>query len=141
MTHADGSTTALGRFVTVAGIVEILVGVAAWAVVSKRLADEKIVIPGSARWFPNRTVRDPLTAFEEAEVVRQIALKATGERTYGEMAEDDPMSRMALDASLIRSSLFTAILAFGMAATQVALGAVFVVIGEALTTARPRRRG
>jgi heme A synthase len=128
----------LGRFVTAAGIVEVLVGAAAWAVVSRRLADEKIVVPGSARWFPNRTVRDPLSALEEAEVVRRITLKATGGRTYGEMAEDDPMARMALDASLIRSSLFTAILAFGIAATQVALGAVFVVLGRALAGARSR---
>ncbi len=138
MTQADGSTAVLGRFVTAAGIVEILVGAAVWAVVSRRLADERIVVPGSARWFPNRTVRDPLTAFEEAEVVRRITLKATGGRTYGEMAEDDPKARMALDASLIRSSLFTAILAFGMAATQVALGAVFVIVGKALVDPRPR---
>lgn len=138
MTRAAGSMVGLGRFVTAAGIVEMLVGAAAWTLVSRRLADEKIVVPASARWFPNKTVRDPLTAFEEAEVVRQITLKATGGRTYGEMAADDPMSRMALDASLIRSSLFTAILAFGMAATQVALGAVFVVIGRALTDARSR---
>jgi heme A synthase len=138
MTQAGGSTAVLGRFVTAAGIVEILVGAAVWAVVSRRLADERIVVPGSARWFPNRTVRDPLTAFEEAEVVRRITLKATGGRTYGEMAEDDPKARMALDASLIRSSLFTAILAFGMAATQVALGAVFVIVGMALVDPRPR---
>jgi hypothetical protein len=138
MAHADGSMAVLGRFVTAAGIVEVLVGAAAWAVVSRRLADEKIVVPGSARWFPNRTVRDPLSALEEAEVVRRITLKATGGRTYGEMAEDDPMARMALDASLIRSSLFTAILAFGIAATQVALGAVFVVLGRALAGARSR---
>lgn len=138
MTRPDGSMVALGRCVTAAGIVEVLIGAAAWMVVSRRLADEKIVIPGSARWFPNKTVRDPLTAFEEAEIVRRITLKATGGRSYGEMAEDDPMSRMALDASLIRSSLFTAILAFGSAAMQVVLGLVFVVIGKALTTARPR---
>lgn len=137
MTHADGSTAVLGRLVTAAGIVLVLIGAVAWAVVSRRLADEKIVVPGSARWFPNRTVRDPLTALEEAEVVRRITLKASGGRTYGEMAEDDPKARMALDASLIRSSLFTAILAFGIAAMQVALGAVFVAIGRALVNARP----
>jgi hypothetical protein len=128
----------LGRFLTAVGIVEMLVGAVAWVMVSRRLADEKIVVPGSARWLPNRTVRDPLTAFAEAEVVRGITLNATGGRTYGQMAEDDPKSRMALDASLIRSSLFTAILAFGMAATQVALGVVFVVIGRAHVTARLR---
>jgi hypothetical protein len=114
--HAQSSL--LGRLLTTVGIVEMAVGAAAWVVVSRRLADEKIVVPGSARWLPNRTVRDPLTD--------------------GQMAEDDPKSRMALDASLIRSSLFTAILAFGMAATQVALGVVFVVIGRALVAPRLR---
>jgi hypothetical protein len=138
MTNGAGSPVPLGRFVTAAGIVELLVGVAAWVGLSRRLADEKIVIPGSARWFPNRTVRDPLTALEQAEVVRRITLKATGGKTYGEMAEDDPMSRMALDSSLIRSSLSTVVLAFGFAAMQLALGIVFVVIGKGLTAARPR---
>jgi hypothetical protein len=123
--------------VTAAGVAQILVGVIAWAVVRRRLANEKVVVPGSSRWFPKRSVRDPLTAFAEAEVVRRITLEATGGRTYGEMAEDDPMVRMALDASLIQSSLFTGILAFGIAAMQVALGAVFVIIGSALT---PRSR-
>lgn len=137
MTRPDGSMGLIGRCVTAAGIVEMLVGAAVWVVVSRRLTDEKIAVPGGARWFPNKTVRDPLTAFEEADVVRRITLKATGGRSYAEMAEDDPMSRVALDASLIRSSLFTAILAFGIAAMQVALGLMFVVIGKELT-ARPR---
>ncbi|HEX5148927.1 MAG TPA: hypothetical protein VFW02_07595, partial [Candidatus Limnocylindrales bacterium] len=75
--------------------------------------------------------------FAEADAVRKITLKATGGRTYGEMAEDDPMGRMALDASLIQSSLFTGILGFGIAAMQVALGAVFILIGNALA---PRSR-
>ena len=136
MTKADGSSSGLGRLVTTVGIGEMLVGAAAWIVVSRRLADEKIVVPASARWFPNRTVQDPLTALEEAEIVRRITLDATDGRTYGEMAADDPKARMALDASLIRSSLFTAILAFGMAAMQVALGAVFVVLGRSLTDLR-----
>jgi hypothetical protein len=138
MTRSGGSKVLLGRFVTSVGVVEVLIGAAAWVMVSKRLADEKIVVPGSARWFPNRTVRDPLTALEEAEVVRGITLKATGGRTYGEMAADDPKARMALDASLIRSSLFTAILAFGIAAMQIALGLVFVATGKAVTTTGPR---
>jgi hypothetical protein len=138
MTHADGSSATLGRFVTAAGIAEVAIGAAAWVGLSRRLADEKIVVPASSRWFPNRTVRDPLTALEEAEVVRRITLKATGGRTYGEMAGDDPMARMALDSSLIRSSLSTAVLAFGFAATQVALGVVFVAIGKALAAGRPR---
>lgn len=40
--------------------------------------------------------------------------------------------------SLIRSSLSTAVFAFGVAATQLALGLVFVVTGKGLTVPRPR---
>ncbi len=132
------STAALGRVVTAAGIAEMLSGAAAWTVVREQLAHEMIVVPGTAARFPNKTVRGPLTAFEEADVVRRITLGATAGKTYGQMAEDDPMAKMALEAALIRSSLFTSILAFGIAATHVVLGAVFVLIGRALTGAPGR---
>lgn len=135
------STAALGRLVTAAGVVEMLSGVAAWTVVREKLADERIVLPASAARLANRTVRGPLTAFAQAEVVRRISLEATDGRTYGEMAEDDAMAKMALEAALIRSSLFTSILAFGVAATQVALGAVFVLIGRALADSDGRCGG
>jgi hypothetical protein len=126
-------SAALGRLVTAAGMVEMLSGAAAWTVVRTQLANERIVVPATAARFPNQTVRGPLTAFEQADVVRRTTLKATDGRTYGEMAEDDPMAKMSLEAALIRSSLFTSVLAFGIAASQVALGAVFILVGKALT--------
>jgi hypothetical protein len=52
-------------------------------------------------------------------------------------APDDPLSGSARDAALIRSSLFTSVLAFGVAGMQVALGAVFVAIGSALSSSDP----
>ena len=54
-----------------------------------------------------------------------------------QLSEDDPMAEFARDAALIRSSLFTSVLAFGVAGMQVALGAVFVVIGAALRMLQP----
>jgi heme A synthase len=127
----------LGRLVTTAGVVQALTGISAWLTVRSQLSDEKIVVPASAPRFANKTVRGPLTAFEEADVIRQISLKATGGKTYGELPEDDPMAGFARDAALIRSSLFTSVLAFGVAGMQVALGAVFVAIGSALGSSDP----
>ncbi len=135
MSRSDVSTRTLGRLVTTAGIIETLCGAAAWRAVRARLADEKIVVPGTAAHFPNRPVRGPRTAFEQSEVVRRAALDAAGGKTYGEMTEEDPNAQMALDAALIRSSLFTSVLAFGVAATHVALGLMFVLVGRALTGA------
>ncbi len=124
----------LGRMVTAAGVVEMMAGIGAWLTVRSQLSDEKIVVPPSAPRFANKAVRGPLTAFEEAEIIRQITLKATGGRTYGELPEDDPVAELARDAALIRSSLFTSVLAFGVAGMQVALGAVFIAVGAALAS-------
>ncbi len=130
-TLRDRST--LGRLVTIAGLLEMLTGIGAWLAVRSQLSAEKIVVPSGAPRFADRTVRGPLTAFQEADVIRQITLKATGGKTYGELAEDDPLAGFARDAALIRSSLFTSVLAFGVAGMQLALGAVFVAVGTALS--------
>lgn len=134
MAGPEGRSMALGRLVMAAGMVEMISGATAWTVVRKQLGNERIVVPATAPRFPNKAVGGPFTAFEQADVVRRVTLKATDGRTYGDMVEDDPMAKMALEAALIRSSLFTSILAFGIAATHVALGAVFVVVGRALSS-------
>jgi hypothetical protein len=133
MATTETSTARWARLVTAAGVLEILIGAAAWAVVRAQLGDERVVIPSTAGRLRNKRVRGPMTALAQAELVRQTALRATDGRTYGEMAEDDPMARMALEAALIRSSLFTSILAFSIAAMHLGLGAVLVIIGRALS--------
>jgi hypothetical protein len=125
----------LGRLVMGAGVASAVTGAAGWVIVRSQLAAERIVVPGSSRWLPGRTVKGPLTALAESEAIRQIALAATEGRTYGELEEDDPAAQMAMNASLLRASLFTSVLAFGVAAAQVAVGAALVVVGVALTAA------
>ena len=122
------------RFVMWVGAARTIAGIVAWATVRSQLAAERIVVPDSAEHFAGRTVRGPLTAYEEASVIRRITLKATGGRTYGELTEDDPVAQMAMDASLLRSSLFTSVLAFGVAASEIALGALLAVIGGVLSS-------
>lgn len=131
----------LGRLVSAAGLASIAAGAATWLAIRLQLAAERIVIPDSAPWLAGRTVRGPATAFAEAEAIRRIALAATGGRTYGELDEDDPLAPTAMNASLLRASLFTSILAFGMAAAQVAAGAILVAIGTALRSAGRRLSG
>ena len=123
----------LGRLVEAAGVTSMVSGVVAWFTVRAQLADEKIVVPGSGR-----AVTGPLSAYQEADVIKQIALRATEGKTYGELEEDHPAAAMAKDASLLRASLFTSILAFGMAGTQVAVGAVLTAIGRALSRTAKR---
>jgi hypothetical protein len=127
-----GRIVMLGRLVAGTGAATALAGAVAWATVRAQLAAERIVVPASAPWFGGQTVRGPHTAFAQAEVIRRTAAKATGGRTYGEMDADDPMAEMALNASLLRSSLFTSVLAFGVAGAQVGIGAVLVAVGAGL---------
>ena len=53
---------------------------------------------------------------ETAETIKLNALAATAGRTYGELGPEDPAAETARQASLIRSSLYTSVLAFGVAA-------------------------
>jgi hypothetical protein len=128
----DDHVRGLARLVSAAGLAGVASGAMAWLVVRSQLADERIVVAGSAPHLAGHAVRGPLTAFEQANAIKQTALGATGGRTYGELEADDPNAAMAKDASLLRASLFTSILSFGMAALQAAVGAVLLVIGAAL---------
>lgn len=130
-----------GRLVTGAGVASAVAGGAAWLTIRSQLAAERIVIPGSSRWLPGRTVRGPITAMAQAEAIRSTASAATGGRTYGELEADDPVAVMAMNASLLRASLFTSVLAFGVAGAQVAIGAVLVAVGTALSSAARRLPG
>lgn len=124
----------LGVFIAGAGIMRAGIGLLAWGAVRSQLAAERIAVPGSVPRLGGRRVTGPLTAFVEADTVKNAALKATGGRTYGEMDEDDPHARMALDASLIRSSLYSSVAAFGQAAGEIGNGLVMAGIGAALAS-------
>ena len=115
----------------VSGIVLVVAGVATWFVVSSTLADQKITTTSDA-CLPDRTVKGPFTAFCQADIIEQHTLDITGGKTYAELDGDDPLRETALTSSFLRASLFTSVLAFGVAAMAVGMGVLFVFIGVAL---------
>lgn len=131
---------ALGWMVAGAGAVSCVAGLGAWLTIRSQLAAERIVVAGSAPWLVGCPVKGPFTAFAQAEAIRRTALAATGGRTYGELDAADPSAEMAMNASLLRSSLFTSVLAFGVAAAQVGLGASLAATGVAIGRAGRRLR-
>jgi hypothetical protein len=133
MSRQDVGIRRLATLVTGAGIAGVATGAAAWMTVRSQIAEEKIVVPAGARWCAGRTVKGPLSAYEEAGVIKRGALRATGGRTYGELDDGDPVADLAREASQLRASLFTSILAFGLAAAQVAFGGALVMVGVALS--------
>lgn len=106
----------------------VLGGIATWWVVSDTLADQKITTSDDA-CLPGRLVSDPFTAYCQAKVIDKHALDATGGLRYAELDREDPLRQTAAQASFLQASLFTSILAFGVAAMATGMGVLFVLIG------------
>jgi hypothetical protein len=136
-THAQTRAPArtvrvLAVLVIVAGLVLAAAGVATWIVVQTQLADEQITVSDDADNFAGDPVDGPLTAYAEANVIEKHALEASGGQTYAELDREDPTRETVMDASFLRASLFTSVVAFGVAAMAVGLGITFVLVGWAL---------
>ena len=112
----------LGILVIVAGVIMIVAGVFTWVVVQTQLADENITVSEDADRFAGDPVDGPLTAYAEADVIETHALEASGGLTYAEIDREDPVRETVMTASFLRSSLFTSIVAFGVALMAAGLG-------------------
>ena len=110
------------------GLVLIVGGAATWLIVSSTLADQQIVTSDDA-CLPGRSVAGPFTAYCQAEVIEKHTLETTDGLYYAELDRDDPRRETALTSSFLQASLFTSILAFGVAAMAIGMGVLFVLIG------------
>jgi flagellar basal body-associated protein FliL len=112
----------------VLGVLLILGGAATWLMVSSTLADQRITTPDDA-CLPERQVRGPFTAYCQAEIIERHTLDITDGQTYAELDREDPRRDTAMNASFLQASLFTSILAFGVAAMAAGMGVIFILIG------------
>ena len=113
----------------VIGVVLILGGLTTWILVSNELAAENITVSDDANCLAGDDVNGPLSAYCEAQVIEQHALESTGGLTYAELDREDPLRAVAMNASFLRSSLFTSVVAFGVAGMAILMGVVFILIG------------
>ena len=107
----------------------IVVGVVVYFTVQEQLADEKIVVSDDADNFAGEKVDGPFTAYAQAEVIQKHALEAGGGKTYAELDQDDPARDTVMNASFLRASLFTSVVAFGVATLVAGLGVLFILLG------------
>ena len=138
---ADRSTRSirvLSILVIVAGAIFIVAGVVTWFVVRDQLADEKIVVSDDAERFGGWEVDGPFTAYAEADAIEGHALESSDGKTYAELDREDPTRETVMTASFLRSSLFTSVVAFGVAFMAAGLGLVLIGIGVALLLAARR---
>lgn len=127
----------------VIGALLIIGGIGTWVLVSSTLADQKITVSDDASCLADDEVNGPFSAYCEAQVIEQHAVEATGGKTYAELDRDDPLRQVAASAAFLRSSLFTSVVAFGVAGMAILVGVLFILIGlgirdVAVQTARTR---
>jgi hypothetical protein len=112
----------------VLGAILIVGGITTWFVVSNTLSDQEITTSEDA-CLPNQHVNGPFTAYCQAKVIDKHTLEATNGQTYAQLDREDPLRQTAMTGSFLQASLFTSVLAFGVAAMAVAVGVLFVMIG------------
>ena len=122
----------------VAGVILMISGAITWTTVQSSLADERITVSEDSPRWAGDAVDGPLTAYQEASMIQKHYLEATGGKTYAELDREDPLRQTAMTASFLRASLFTSVVAFGVAALAFGLGVVFVIIGWGLGVAGRR---
>ncbi|MGB7963490.1 MAG: aromatic ring-opening dioxygenase LigA [Propionicimonas sp.] len=127
----------LGLVTLIIGALFIIGGAATWGMVSTKLAAENITVSADAPMFAGAKVTGPLEAFVQADVISHHALAATGGKTYAELGREDPLRATAMNASFLRASLFTSVIAFGVALFAMGVGVVCVLLGWALRLLAP----
>ena len=113
----------------VIGALAIVVGVAVYVMVHNELADQKITVSDDAPFLGGDDVDGPFSAYAQATAINDHAKEAGDGKTYAELAQDDPARQTVMTADFLQASLFTSVVAFGVAALVVALGVVMIFFG------------
>ncbi len=127
-----GPLRLISVIVIVAGAIMVVAGVVTWFVVRDQLSNEKIVVSDDADFLAGWDVNGPFTAYAQADIINTHALEATDGLTYAQLERDDPRRDTVMTASFLRASLFTSVVAFGVAFFAFGVGIVLILIGWAL---------
>ncbi len=122
-----------GWIVAVVGAIMLVAGASTWVIVQNQLSAENITVAEDASFLAGNDVNGPFSAYAEAEIINHHALEASGGKTYAELDREDPKRATVMNASFLRASLFTSVLAFGVSAMAMALGALQILLGVSMT--------
>lgn len=141
------SLTAIGGVMIAIGVAMIVVGIIAWTVISSQLAAQKMTVPDDANSNAGVAVTGPFTAWSMQETIEKHANGITDGQTYAELGkvveaakaefgEDSEeaaaaqgIRTTAMNASLLRTSLFTSILSFGVSFFAIGTGTLTILGG------------
>lgn len=139
----------VGILSIIAGVIMVVAGAVTWGVVSSQLKAENITVPSDASFLAGKRVQGPFTAYAQAEIINHHAMTASDGKTYAELGtlateakekgDTDLAAKLTatrttvMNASFLRASLFTSVVAYGVAALVIGLGVLSGLIGWALT--------
>ena len=126
------SAKTLGTIIALIGVLMIAAGGVTYYMVHTQLKAAKITVAEDAAMLAGDEVDGPFSAYAQAEIIDKHALESTNGKTYAELDREDPLRQTAMSASFLRASLFTSVVAFGVAAMAMGVGLAFVLIGMAL---------
>jgi hypothetical protein len=129
---------AIALVMIIAGAIFTVAGVVAYGAVHQTLADQKIVVSDDADMLAGKDVGGPLTAYAQAMVIGKHAKEIGKGKTYAELPQDDPNRDTVMTASFLQASLFTSVVAFGVAAMAAVIGILLILLGIALRRLTPR---
>ena len=121
----------LGIVFVIAGGYTTYRGFDAKDLVRQELLAQRITTPEDAS-IPNAPVQDAATAKSMADIIDVHAQKATGGKTYSELDRQDPTRATAFQASALRTSLYTSVMAFNVGDLVIGLGLMIAVLGVAI---------
>jgi len=114
------------------GAIFVVAGIVTWVVITSTLSSQKITVSDDASCRAGAAVTGPISAYCQASVIDKHTMEITSGKTYAELDRDDPNRNTAMTSSFLQASLFTSVVAFGVAAMAVAVGIVFILFGLAL---------
>ena len=121
----------------VVGVLMAIAGIITYVMVSNTLSDQKITVAQDASCLAGDDVNGPFSAYCQATVINKHTMAITGGKTYAELARDDPKRATAMDSAFLQASLFTSVVAFGVAFMAVVVGIVLALLGLAIAAPVP----
>lgn len=128
----------IGLISIILGVAFIIGGGVSFNLVHDKLAAENITVSADSPKYAGKAVAGPFTAYQEAAMIQEHALKATGGKTYAELGKEDPLRVVAMNGSFLRASLFTSVVSFGVSALAAGVGVVAVLLGLAIRNTEKR---
>jgi hypothetical protein len=114
------------------GAIFVVAGIVTWVVITSTLSSQKITVSDDASCRAGAAVAGPISAYCQASVIDKHTMEITSGKTYAELDRDDPNRNTAMTSSFLQASLFTSVVAFGVAAMAIAVGIVFIMFGLAM---------